>query len=599
MPIYNSKFFPESALAHRLLDGLSGIEIGGSYHNTFGLDVENVDFTNDMTTIFKAEEIKMCGAALPVDIVAPGNQLPLADKSKDFVISSHVIEHFFDPIAAIKEWLRVAKHYVYIICPQPDALPSDKDKPITPLAELLARHAGNITPPEVDTHEHYTRWTLDSFVAMCRCLGWNVIETQNPDDKVGNGFAVVIKVSGNITADCRDTNMQPKKMETPLKYRRIFMLQADRSGCGYARMELVAQYLNKHYPAEYRALNTMEMYSEDLIVRDTAGNISGLKYDLAILQRQYSSDCLQALRILQRQLKMPCVYELDDYMHGVHHESPVYQAYNRNTNKAIFNNTDAFLKESAAVTVTTHYLKKLYAKYNKHIYVLPNSLDFESVYTAELLHLREKHRLEHEAKGTIWLGWAGSSTHAADLRLAADAVAQILKDYPQVMLCLGGWNGQIITQEGIREDIWKNVPEERKIVIPWVENLIEYPKMLAHFDIGIAPLEDTHFNRAKSNIKLLEYGATGIAVIASDVEPYSKILSHGKNGLLVRSKGAIHADWYKNIKLLVENKELRQTLATHLHQHVASHYDMRKNIALWKDAYAEIIARWRTTHPRR
>ena len=39
--------FKESALAHRLLDGLEGIEIGGSAHNPFGLKTRNVDYSGE------------------------------------------------------------------------------------------------------------------------------------------------------------------------------------------------------------------------------------------------------------------------------------------------------------------------------------------------------------------------------------------------------------------------------------------------------------------------------------------------------------------------------------------------------------------------
>lgn len=184
--------FRQSNLAHKYLDGLEGLEIGGSAHNPFGLNTRNVDYTDAMDTVFKLEEKAMCGEALPVDIVAPGDDLPLPDKSVDFVISSHVIEHFWDPIGAIREWERVARRYIFIICPKRDALESDRDKPITSWGELLDRHVGAIPAPNIDTHEHYTRWTVDTFLAMCANLGLRVVDHQPTDDKAGNGFTVVI-----------------------------------------------------------------------------------------------------------------------------------------------------------------------------------------------------------------------------------------------------------------------------------------------------------------------------------------------------------------------------------------------------------------------
>ena len=204
MPIYRSKYFPESKLAHGYLDGLTGLEIGGSYHNAFGLDTLNVDFTCDMNTEFKRDEVALCGEAMPVDIVAPGNRIPVAAKSFDFVISSHVIEHFFDPIGAMKEWRRIARKYIFIICPQPTALEADRDKSVTTLHEIVLRHEGKLTPPAVDDHQHYTRWTSATFVKMCRHYGYHVSYVQDPDDKVGNGFAVVIDVAVSVATRAKD-----------------------------------------------------------------------------------------------------------------------------------------------------------------------------------------------------------------------------------------------------------------------------------------------------------------------------------------------------------------------------------------------------------
>jgi len=189
--------FPESAHAHHYLDGLTGLEIGGAAHNPFGLTTRNVDYSGDMDSVYKRYEVELCGRAMPIDIAARGNKLPFADKSEDFVVSSHVIEHFFDPIGALKEWARVARRYIYVICPLRDALPSDRDLPITPLQELLDRHEGRIPLPcdsEYHYPWHFTRWTPAGFVEMCKYVGFNVVDSLEKDDKVGNGFGVVIKL---------------------------------------------------------------------------------------------------------------------------------------------------------------------------------------------------------------------------------------------------------------------------------------------------------------------------------------------------------------------------------------------------------------------
>jgi SAM-dependent methyltransferase len=184
--------FKESALAHQLLDGLEGLEIGGSAHNSFGLKTRNVDNTNDLTC-FKQEEIKLCGEALPVDLVSPGDQLPLADNSVDFVISSHVIEHFPDPIKALREWYRVVKPggYLYIIAPHKERT-FDKERPRSTLAELIERHETGKQPETLN--EHCSVWITEDFVELIHWLGWNILHVQDTDDKVGNGFAVVVGV---------------------------------------------------------------------------------------------------------------------------------------------------------------------------------------------------------------------------------------------------------------------------------------------------------------------------------------------------------------------------------------------------------------------
>jgi SAM-dependent methyltransferase len=185
--------FRESALAHKLLDGLRGLEIGGSAHNSFGLKTLNVDYTDDYTTVFKKQEIELVGECMKVDIVASGDNLPFKDNTVDFVISSHVIEHFYDPVKAIKEWMRVVKPggYVFIIAPHKDRIGEKAGRETFP-AEIIDRHE-HPNPPEVDNHGHYSCWKTEDFMGFCRHYGWQIAAVQDTDDKVGNGFTVVLR----------------------------------------------------------------------------------------------------------------------------------------------------------------------------------------------------------------------------------------------------------------------------------------------------------------------------------------------------------------------------------------------------------------------
>lgn len=189
--------FPQSALAHKLLDGLRGLEIGGGAHNAFGLNTLNVDYTDEMTD-FKLSEIKICGEYMKVDIVASGDDLPFKDNSVDFVISSHVIEHFYDPVKAVIEWLRVVKPggYVYIIAPHKDRT-IERDLKRTPLTEIISRHE-HPNPPSKDDHQHYSTWITKDFIDICLHYRWKIIAVQDIDDKVGNGFAIVIQKAGRL-----------------------------------------------------------------------------------------------------------------------------------------------------------------------------------------------------------------------------------------------------------------------------------------------------------------------------------------------------------------------------------------------------------------
>ena len=79
-----------------------------------------------------------------------------------------------------------------------------------------------------------------------------------------------------------------------------------------------------------------------------------------------------------------------------------------------------------------------------------------------------------------------------------------------------------------------------------------------HWDIAIAPLADTPFNRCKSAIKTLDYAALGLPVLASDRAVYRGTLADGPGGRLVPDD---ENAWFVALASLVRDARLRHRLS--------------------------------------
>ena len=71
-------------------------------------------------------------------------------------------------------------------------------------------------------------------------------------------------------------------------------------------------------------------------------------------------------------------------------------------------------------------------------------------------------------------------------------------------------------------------------------------------DAGLACLEDSAFNRCKTNTKFRDYGARGLAGVYSDMPVYSQCVRHGKTGLLAAND---EQSWFEAMSFLVENPD--------------------------------------------
>lgn len=186
--------FPESKLAHRYLDGLRGIEIGGASHNPFGLNTINVD-NMEAVELYSGSQMQLAGRVLKIDVGAEGDTLPFRNNQWDFVLTSHMLEHLFNPLKALREWSRVVRSggYIFTVFPHRDRCAFDSEQPRTKLAELIERDT-NQRDRSGRGLGHQTFWVLEDMVEVLDYMSLPVVATLDVDDKVGNGFTTVVQV---------------------------------------------------------------------------------------------------------------------------------------------------------------------------------------------------------------------------------------------------------------------------------------------------------------------------------------------------------------------------------------------------------------------
>jgi predicted SAM-dependent methyltransferase len=145
-------------LAERYIAG-DGIEIGALHrplHSPPGAHVRYVDRYDEARLRHHYPELADV-QLMPVDVVDDGERLStLPDASVDFVIANHFIEHTQNPLATLRNHLRVLRPGGVLYLAIPDKRRTfDAGRHVTPLEHVLRDHEEG---PEWSRAEHYRDW---------------------------------------------------------------------------------------------------------------------------------------------------------------------------------------------------------------------------------------------------------------------------------------------------------------------------------------------------------------------------------------------------------------------------------------------------------
>jgi tetratricopeptide (TPR) repeat protein len=135
-------------------------------------------------------------------------------------------------------------------------------------------------------------------------------------------------------------------------------------------------------------------------------------------------------------------------------------------------------------------------------------------------------------------------------------------------------------------DLFRRLPEgKKKHFAPG--SLDEYYKFLSHLDIGIAPLEDTPFNRSRSDVKFLEYAAHGVVPVVQTTGPYLGSVKSGETGLFFRSTDELIA----TLDYLVSDSQARSAISTGAYEYVVRERNQQERGSDRVQFYLELLSK--------
>lgn len=229
---------------------------------------------------------------------------------------------------------------------------------------------------------------------------------------------------------------------------------------------------------------------------------------------------------------------------------------------------------SDGVLVSTRPLADAIAKQttNQNIIVCPNGLE------PEWKGFKNTPTFKSSKGKTIRIGWQGANAHNENLRVAKEAIFAILHQYPHVEFFFFG--------PTLPDWIEKSEHPRIKFLKAFL-NVDEYQAKLASlgFDIGIAPLQDTFFNRGKSNLRWMEYSALKIPTVVSRVAAY-ECVRHDVDGLVVNGED----EWVTALSSLIQSETKRKAIGEQAYERVWRDFHIGKAADVYEHIYRKYLA---------
>lgn len=488
-----------------------------------------------------------CAARGLPALVCDARHLPFADGSFDSVTLVEVIEHVPEPEQVIAEAARIARSNVLITVPNCERL-----------GELADLH---LTFDHLRSSDHVNFFTRADLEALLkRHCSHAVVSEEEPVHINGRPFYHRLYAVASPHAEEARLDLATSGPVTTARTRlRIVAYTHDRGAVPQLRLIGPLALLERAGLAEVQIIALNEISYLETGPIDQA--------DVVIFQRIAGPPVMLQLLDYARSKGALTIYEIDDNLLETPPLNPNFAYYHDPTTRSVM---ISLMARSDAITVSTAPLMEQLRQYNENIRVIPNCVDLELFSE----RVAQPERGEEPAGAPTIVGFAGTKTHAEDFKVAIPAIKRILRESPAQVIFrfLAFVPHELEGLPGV--EFWEGTPDLRAFA-----RLMQR----SGFDFALAPLKDNIFNRAKSDLKFLEYGALGIPCLFSNVHPYADAVVHGHTGLLVTPDTS--EAWYEAIVTMLAQPEARRRMADNVFAEVRQRRSLQGNYRRWYHTY--------------
>ena len=362
---------------------------------------------------------------------------------------------------------------------------------------------------------------------------------------------------------------------------RVMAMPCDRGGCGWYRVRQPMAMIKEFTEHDTYIVEKDSDAMEDIVKALPSVDVVVVRQGVPIKETK-----AKFTELYGKELKAKWVMDIDDNMELIspysdhYRDNGIEEIYDKNLgkwlwkdgesgldiaqNKLKIKKAEESLVDADLVTATTDKLAEFAKGFNKNVRVLPNSINFDSLW-----------KLPLKTNKQLRVGWSGGTSHYEDWFSIKEPLNKLLREY-KFKLVMAGNHFKGTIDEDLRHLVEYH---------PWIDFTgHSYRMMCLNLDLAIIPLADLPFNHFKSSIKWYEMSAIRVPSVVSMVGPYPIDIVDGDTAL-----GYVDAiSFVKSLSSLLESVSLRKKIGKNAYNWVFKHRNAKTNARMWTDAYKSL-----------